>query len=133
MEYRPIELKHFQVLTGKSYNGREILPSASIELLVDGVEEKVGGEGRGPVDAMYRAVNKLGVLKDKKPVLQRFEISSSDDGSDAIGTARVGVIENDKLYTGVGKSTDILEAALVAYLEAINNIRKDMYTAQPLK
>ncbi|GMW02225.1 MAG: 2-isopropylmalate synthase [Candidatus Hydrogenedentota bacterium] len=73
--------------------------------------------GDGPVDAAFqaieRAVNVHGRLAD-------FSIRSASPGKDALGTCNVTVDFEGKLYYGHGASTDIVEAAAHAFLNAVN-------------
>jgi 2-isopropylmalate synthase len=122
-----IEVKYFHVTTGKSINGKKIVPSSTIDFLVDGKEVVVSATGNGPVDALYNAVNRLKSVNERKPYLRWLEIRSSTDGSDATGEANVTIIDrmgkdNKSFFKGKSKSTDVLEAALLAYISAINQM-----------
>lgn len=73
--------------------------------------------GDGPVDAACRAIERItGVLGQ----LEQFDIRATTPGKDAIGEATVVVKFNGKNITGNGSSTDIVEAAVKAYLNAVN-------------
>lgn len=132
-----IEVKYFHVLTGKSFNGKEIVPTGTIEVLVNGQPVSASATGNGPVNALYNAVNKLDVVKGHEPYLRRFDINSSADGSDATGQANVTVIDRGPVthsgafYRGTAASTDIVEAALLAYVGAINKMLDASTTEKP--
>ena len=129
-----IEIKYCQVLTGYSENGKDIVPSATLEALVDGQKVLVSSPGVGPIDAAYNAINKLGPVSklfegDKRthPHLRRFVInaeaeSSETAGSDAIGAARVTVFYKNQIYNGIGRSKDIIRAAVDAYVDVLYQI-----------
>lgn len=73
--------------------------------------------GDGPVDAACRAIERItGVLGQ----LEQFDIRATTPGKDAVGEASVVVSFNGRRFTGNGSSTDIVEAAVKAYLNAVN-------------
>ena len=77
--------------------------------------------GAGPLDAAFKAVNKmLGV--DAR--LEDFSIRAVTEGEDSIGEAVVKVSSGTtgETYTGSGISTDIVEASLQAYINGINKM-----------
>ena len=73
--------------------------------------------GDGPVDAACKAIEKIAGLTGR---LEQFEIRATTPGKDALGEAYVMVRFDDRLYRGNGVSTDIVEAAIHAYLNALN-------------
>lgn len=73
--------------------------------------------GDGPVDAACKAIERItGVLGQ----LEQFDIRATTPGKDAMGEATIVVKFNGKSITGTGSSTDIVEAAVRAYLSAVN-------------
>jgi 2-isopropylmalate synthase len=76
------------------------------------------GTGSGPVDAAYRIVDKL--IKHKTKLLD-YQIRSVTVGKDAQGEVTVKIQgEGDQTLVGRGLSTDVIEASIHAYLDAIN-------------
>jgi len=78
--------------------------------------------GDGPIDASFNAIDKI---VDVKPVLEDFSLDSVTGGKDAQGEARVRIRLADRMYNGRGVSTDIVEASVRAYLDAINAVIGD--------
>jgi 2-isopropylmalate synthase len=74
--------------------------------------------GDGPVDAFFSAVN-AAVGRDAR--LKEFHVSAVTGGRDALGEVTVLLELDGTLASGVGVSTDILEAAGKAYLRALSN------------
>ena len=70
----------------------------------------------GPVDAIYQAANAL--LRVDARVLD-YRIYGVTEGRDALGEAVVRIKFGDGIYMGRGVSTDVLEASLLAYINAI--------------
>lgn len=73
--------------------------------------------GDGPVDAACQAIEKITGVSGR---LQEFSIRAATPGREALGEAHVTVDLHGKSYYGTGASTDIVEAAVHAYLGAIN-------------
>jgi 2-isopropylmalate synthase len=78
------------------------------------------GMGSGPVDAAYKLIDKMIGLKTK---LLDYQIKSVTIGKDAQGEVTVKVEgERGEVILGQGLSTDVIEASVYAYLDAINKI-----------
>jgi 2-isopropylmalate synthase len=75
--------------------------------------------GDGPVDACYKAIEKV---TDVKAKLVDYTIHSVTSGKDALGEVSVKVAHGSNEYSGRGASTDVIEASVKAYLVAINKI-----------
>jgi 2-isopropylmalate synthase len=73
----------------------------------------------GPFDAVAKAID---AATGAHVQIRKFEVHSVSGGEDAQGEAVLTVEHNDRAYRGVGFSTNILEAAALAYLEVINRI-----------
>lgn len=94
-----------------------ITPVSTVRLRVGGeLIEKVAA-GDGPVNASYRAVCEILDITCK---LEDYQLSAVTEGMDAQCRASVRVKFLDRAYHGSGISTDILEASILAYLQAIN-------------
>ncbi len=76
--------------------------------------------GTGPVDAVYKAVDKvLAVDAD----LAEFSVQSVTRGIDALGEVTVRVkAANGEMYTGRGADGDIIVSSTKAYLNALNRL-----------
>lgn len=73
--------------------------------------------GDGPVDAVYRAIEKITAVP---VVLDSYNVHAAADGKDALGEAMVRLNINGKKVNGRGVSTDIMEASILAYMNALN-------------
>lgn len=73
--------------------------------------------GDGPVHAACNAIERIAGVSGR---LERFDVRATTPGKDALGEAYVTVTFGDKTYKGNGASTDIIEAAVSAYLNALN-------------
>ena len=105
-------------------SGNTITTTSSMRLLskTGHVLEEVESSYDGPIDASYKAIDKL---VGKKFILEDFVINSVTGGTDAQGEVNVKIRNNDKVYNGHGVSMDIVEASILAYISAINNMLYD--------
>jgi 2-isopropylmalate synthase len=94
-------------------------PLARVQVrMPDGEVESGSFTGDGPVDAFFSAIN-AAVERDAR--LREFHVSAVTAGRDALGEVNVLLELDGRLASGVGVSTDILEAAGKAYLRALSN------------
>ncbi|MCK9554644.1 2-isopropylmalate synthase [bacterium] len=76
--------------------------------------------GDGPVDAIYKAIDKITGING---LLLDYSIHSVTSGKDAIGEVLVRVdFGNGRIVNGRGASTDVVEASAKAYLNAVNKL-----------
>lgn len=105
--------------------GYPLKPMASVKLKVNGQEYIASTNGNGPVDASYNCVNQIikdaGLMK-KLPVLKEFLIQAVTKGSDDISRVNVQIQHGKKMYYGFGSDTDIVVAAVQAYVDGFNKI-----------
>jgi len=100
-------------------NGNIISASAQITLEKDGNQIQGVCIGDGPVDAAFKSIEQIIGFHYE---LDDFQIQSVTQGKEAVGSAVVKLRYDGKLYSGNGISTDILGAAIRAYLGAVNKI-----------
>ncbi len=97
-------------------------PHARIGLIgADGGAVTGDFTGDGPVDAIFRAIN-AATVRDAK--LRDFRIGSVGEGQDALGEASVVLELGGQSASGQGVSTDIIEAAALAYVRALSNCER---------
>jgi 2-isopropylmalate synthase len=75
--------------------------------------------GDGPVDAAFRAVEKITGLG---LVCKDYQVRSATIGRDAQGEASLEIEHAGQSYRGLGVSTDTIEATVKALLNAVNRI-----------
>lgn len=73
--------------------------------------------GDGPIDASFKAIDSI---LGKELELDSFELGAITGGEDAQGEATVKISFDGRRWNGRGISTDIVEAAIKAYVAAIN-------------
>jgi len=93
---------------------------AEIEVEVDGAKKKAKANGKGPVDACFKAMRAL--VEHDDASLYNYELKALTQGSDAKGEVNVTLAENGHRYHGVGTDTDVIVASVRAYLDALNKL-----------
>jgi 2-isopropylmalate synthase len=73
--------------------------------------------GNGPIEAAYKCIERI---VGRRFRLINFGLNAVTSGKDAIGEATVRIRDNGTIFAGGASSTDIIEAAVKAYLNAIN-------------
>lgn len=77
--------------------------------------------GDGPIDAAYKAIDKI--MNPVPHVLEKYAINAVSEGKDTLGEATVRLkTEDGRKVNGRGLSTDIIEASIAAYLNAVNKL-----------
>lgn len=114
---KPVEV--WQLSSIAYASGTKIKPQATISLKAKGQTRQVTSSGDGPVDACYKAIEKITKVKAK---LLDYRIEAVTAGEDALGEVSVKVSMGKTTVMGRGASTDIIEASAKAYLNAINKI-----------
>ncbi|MGO0121806.1 2-isopropylmalate synthase [Desulfothermobacter acidiphilus] len=114
------ELRYFHISSGTT-----VVPTATVALRIGDELREEAACGNGPVDAIYKAVDKL---TGRHLRLDSYSIEAVTEGKDAIGsvTVRVTDEERNKTYLGRGISTDVLEASARAYVDALNKLAADL-------
>jgi 2-isopropylmalate synthase len=118
--------KTFEIDYIHTVSGSKTIPSATVRIKVN----KAGGAtkilqeastGDGPVDACYKAINKITGIHC---VLVNYRIKAVTSGGDSLGEVVVSIKEKEEApqIQGRGSSTDIIEASALAYLSAINRL-----------
>ena len=96
------------------------IPTAAVRLIgPDGQVMADAALGTGPVDAVYKAINRLVGVPN---VLTEFTVKSVTEGIDAIGEVLIRIESEGITYTGRGADTDIIVASAKAYMNALNRL-----------
>ncbi len=98
-------------------SGNRTIPTATVELARGGKTYRDASTGDGPVDAAYKAIERITRIKGK---LASYQIRAVTSGKDAIGEASVRVEIDGETFSGKGRSTDVVESSVRAYLQTIN-------------
>lgn len=109
--------KVYELVSIRVTTGTDIVPEAIVKIRHKKkiLEAKSGGDG--PVDACFKAIDKITRIKAK---LTSYKLEAITIGKDAQGMVRAEIEVKGRNVSGRGASTDILEASVKAYLDALN-------------
>lgn len=106
-----IKLKYLQILTGT------LIPTATVILKIGGNERTATCTGNGPVDAAVKAIK---TLINETVQITEFLIQAMNKGSDDVGRVHVQVRCGQMLVHGFSANTDVVKAAVEAFVDALN-------------
>jgi len=115
-------LEHVQVSCGD-----HSIPTATVRITgPDGTVYCDADHGSGPVDAVYRAINR--VIGEPNELIE-FSIEAITEGTDAVGRVTVRIRADEPvngqartIFSGHGADNDIVVACAKAYLFALNRL-----------
>jgi len=130
-KYKPFfELVNFKIIGEQPYD-KSRSSSAVIKVIVDGKEEITAAEGKGPVNALDKALRKA--LEVFYPQLASVHLTDYKvrvlDGEATAAKVRVLIESSDgaNSWSNVGVSNDIIEASWIALVDSIEyKLLKDM-------
>ncbi len=97
--------------------GSATVPTATVRLAKGEESWLDSAVGDGPVDAAYRTVERITGVSGR---LLDYSIRSVTKGKDALGEVFVTVEFDGTVIVAHGSSTDVIEASVIAYLNALN-------------
>ena len=110
----------WKLVSFHTFGGTGTIPTATVELQhSDGRKVQDAAPGDGPVDALFRCLDRITHIS---PTLEDYEVRGVSSGKDALGEVSVEVEHQGQTFHGRGVSTDIIEASGEAYLQALNKI-----------
>ncbi|MEW6061372.1 MAG: 2-isopropylmalate synthase [Bacteroidota bacterium] len=107
------KLETFQVTSGLN-----LVPTATVGLKKGNEFYQDSATGDGPVDAAYRAIERITGISAE---LLDYSIKSVAWGRDAIGEVFVKIAIDGYVFNGRSASTDVITGSVKAYLNAINH------------
>ncbi|PZO12805.1 MAG: 2-isopropylmalate synthase [Leptolyngbya foveolarum] len=115
--------EHFKLELIQVSCGSNATPTATVTLLMpDGQDLTDAAIGTGPVDAIYRAINRVVQIEND---LIEYSVQSVTAGIDAMGEVTIRLQQGERIYSGHAANTDIVVASAYAYVNALNRL----YTA----
>lgn len=106
------ELESFQITSGN-----KSISTSTVGLKKNGEIITEAATGDGPVDAAFNAMERAVGISF---TLEDYGLRAVTEGKDALGEVTVRISKDNKIFVGRGVSTDIIEASVKAYLNAIN-------------
>lgn len=124
-KYRPFfKLNHFKVISEQPSNGKDFTSAVMVNVNVDGKEEMNASEGKGPVDALDKALRKaLEVfypqLSDVRLVDYKVRVLDSESATSAKVRVLIESTDGNENWSTVGVSRDIIQASWIALVDSI--------------
>jgi len=100
-------------------SGNVAIPTATIQMEVDGEVMQDAGFGVGPVDATFAAIRKI---TKTDYYLLRYAVNAITGGADAQGVVTVQLKYNGRTVVGRGADPDIIVASAKAYINTLNRV-----------
>ncbi len=118
-------LEHIQVSCGDHAR-----PTATVTLRTpEGEELTDAAIGTGPVDAVYRAINRVIDIPNE---LIEFSVQSVTQGIDALGEVTIRLKHEEVIFSGHAANTDIIVASALAYTSALNRLYASLQSVKAL-
>ncbi len=108
--------------------GSNAKPTATVTLRTpEGKELTDAAIGTGPVDAVYKAINRVVNVPNE---LIEFSVQSVTAGIDAIGEVTIRLRHDSRVFSGHAANTDIIVASAQAYVNALNRLYAALQTKE---
>lgn len=108
------KLNYYHILSGTN-----VKSTSTVGIEINGKLFEAVHFGDGPIDASFKAIDQITKLSAK---LIDYSIEAVSEGKDAIGAVKIVVSNNGIQVLGRGISTDVIEASIKAYINAMNRI-----------
>jgi 2-isopropylmalate synthase len=119
------KLEHVQVSCGDHSR-----PTATVTIRTPSGEELTDASiGTGPVDAVYRAINRVVNVPNE---LIEYAVQSVTSGIDALGEVTIRLKHDDQIFSGHAANTDIIVASALAYMSALNRLSASLQAGKVL-
>jgi D-citramalate synthase len=120
LECKPIlTMRQFNVVSGSN-----VIPTASVTLLVNDEEVTGAATGIGPVDAAINALQKsVAFAGDIR--LEDYHVNAITGGTDAMVDVTVKLSKDGKIITSRGARTDIIAASVEAVIAGMNRLLRE--------
>lgn len=108
------ELTYFHISSGN-----QMVPTATVGLKIEDEVHQEAACGDGPVDAAFKAIDRVTQISVQ---LEDYNLRSVTSGKNALGEVSVKIAKDGFNVLGRGASTDVIEASIKAYLDALNRL-----------
>jgi D-citramalate synthase len=120
IECKPI----IKMLQFTAVSGSNMIPTASVTLVVNGQEMTGAATGDGPVDAAMEVLRKC--VADVADIrLEEYHVNAIRGGTDALVDVTVRLSKDGKIITSRGARTDIIMASVEAMIAGMNRLLRE--------
>ncbi|WP_211365827.1 2-isopropylmalate synthase [Litorivicinus lipolyticus] len=103
-------------------------PNAAVSLDVQGEGVDSSAQGDGPVDAVFKAIEKIAQSGCEQKL---YNVNAITSGTESQGEVTVRLERAGRIVNGVGADTDIVVASAKAYLHALNQMMRPQLRQHP--
>jgi 2-isopropylmalate synthase len=101
--------------------GKGVIPTATVRISSEGKVFQEAASGDGVVDATTKAIDRVVGFKIE---LKDYHLDSISEGQEAQGRVKMVAHAKEGIFTGLGMSTDIVEASALAYMDVVNKVAR---------
>lgn len=101
--------------------GMGVIPTATVRIAWDGRTQEEAASGDGVVDATTKAIDRVAGFKIE---IKDYHLDAISEGREAQGRVKIVAQAPEGVFTGIGTSTDIVEASALAYMDIVNKISR---------
>ncbi|MDR1995687.1 2-isopropylmalate synthase [Azonexus sp.] len=117
------EQEHYKLVYSHVCSETGEMPLATVILNVGGVEHKALAGGGGPVDATFKAIERIA---GSGAELLLYSVNAITTGTDAQGEVTTRLAKGERIVNGNGADTDIVIASARSYLNALNKLHSSL-------
>ena len=120
--------EHYRLLSMMVHSETGEIPTARVVMAEQGDEKRAESPGSGPVDATFKAIERIAASGAE---LQLFSVNSITCGTDAQGEVTVRLQKEGRIVNGAGTDLDLVVASAKAYINALNKLHAKLERAHP--
>ncbi|MEO8507001.1 MAG: 2-isopropylmalate synthase [Betaproteobacteria bacterium] len=113
------ETEYFRLGAMKVVSETGTVPQARVVMSIGDDDVVAETQGDGPVDAVFRAIERM---VNSHAQLTLYSVNAITSGTDAQGEVTVRLERDGRIVNGNGADTDIIVASAKAYLNALNKL-----------
>jgi len=99
--------------------GMGVIPTATVRISNEGKSKQEAASGDGVVDATTKAIDRVVGFNIQ---VKDYHLDAISEGREALGRVKIVAVAPEGTFTGIGTSTDIVEASAKAYMDVVNKI-----------
>ncbi len=111
--------ERYKLLYLSVVSGNVAIPTATVQMEIDGEVIREAYFGVGPVDATFATIRKITGTNHR---LVKYQVHAVTEGTDAQGVVTVQLRHKKRIVSGRGSDPDVLVASARAYINALNRI-----------
>ena len=122
------EKEHYKFVALRVVSETGEVPHARVAMSIGEAERHAEVDGDGPVDATFKAIERMASSGAK---LLLYSVNAITTGTDAQGEVTVRLERDGRIVNGNGADTDILVASAKAYVNALNKLHDKVPRMNP--